>query len=182
MKLLSICGSPRKGNSEALLLHLKTLFEKAGIENEVILLREKNIAHCDGCTEYCNKELKCEKHDDMDEILEKMLAVDGYVFACPSYFRMAPGIFKDFIDRCSIFYTAKTDLSSKKTVMLAVGAGETSETDLCLNFIVKNFCEALGMNVVAKKSFKGKSDLNEDYENILTGEVKGELEKVVEGL
>jgi len=35
MKILSICGSPRKGNSEAILNRLKQIFERKGIENEI---------------------------------------------------------------------------------------------------------------------------------------------------
>jgi len=32
---ITICGSPRRGNSEAILNRLKQIFEKNGIENEL---------------------------------------------------------------------------------------------------------------------------------------------------
>ena len=124
LKILSICGSPRKGNSEAILNKLRQIFEKKGVKNEIILLREKNIQRCDGCVEYCNKNLNCHKKDDMVEIFEKMKNADGYVFISPNYFKMPSGLFKNFIDRCSIFYTAQTDLSEKRAIVIAVGADE----------------------------------------------------------
>jgi len=163
MKILSICGSPRKGNSEAILDKIKDILEEKGIENEMIFLREKNIKRCDGCVEYCNKNLKCKHDDDMAGIMQKMLEADGYVFVVPNYFKMPPGIFKDFIDRCSIFYTAGTDLSGKKAIVIAVGADETEGIDVCLNNICENFCKTLGIPVVAKKSFKTKSELKGNY-------------------
>ena len=126
MKILSICGSPRKGNSEAILNRLKQLLKKKGVENEIILLREKNIQRCNGCVEYCNHNLKCHHKDDMAEIMQKMLEADGYVFALPNYFAMPPGLFKNFIDKCSIFYTAQTDLTSKRAIVISVGTDFTS--------------------------------------------------------
>jgi len=44
MKILSICGSPRRGNSEAIIKRLKEIFEQKGIENKIILLREKKYS------------------------------------------------------------------------------------------------------------------------------------------
>jgi len=91
MKILSICGSPRRGNSEAITERLKEIFEQKGIENKVILLREKNIQRCNGCVEYCNEHLKCWHRDGMAKIIQEMLKADGYVFVSPNYITMQPG-------------------------------------------------------------------------------------------
>ena len=119
MKILSICGSPRKGNSEAIIKRLQQIFNQKGIENEVVLLRKKKIQRCQGCVEYCNQHLKCWHDDDMAEIIKKMMMADGYVFVSPNYYAMPPGLFKDFIDKCSVLYTSyyftkKPDLSKKR--------------------------------------------------------------------
>jgi len=185
MKILSICGSPRKGNSEAILNRLKQELEKKGIENEIILLRNKNIQRCNGCVEYCNKNLKCHHDDDMAEIREKMLDADNYIFAMPNYFAMPPGLFKDFIDKCSIFYTAETDLSSKRAIVISVGTDLENIKENIKN-ISDNFCSILKINVIAKGAFVSRSELkgndNDIFENGLNPDIEQQLENMAEKL
>jgi len=190
MKILSICGSPRKGNSEAIINRLKEIFEHKGIKNEVILLREKNIQRCNGCVEYCNKHLKCCHKDDMPEIIQKMLKADGYVFVSPNYFAMPPGLFKDFIDKCSVLYTAyhftkKTDLSKKRAIVITVGT-DKEFIDACRDHISKWFLGTLRIEVVAKKSFRSRSEFkgnyNDIFENKLNANIDEELEKMANKL
>lgn len=186
MKILSICGSPRKGNSETIILKLKEIFEKGGVENEIILLREKNIARCDGCVEFCNKNLNCHKKDDMPELFDKIKKADAYVFVYPNYFNMPPGIFKNFMDRMSIFYPAQLDFLKKKTIVVCVGADTAEKTNSCLNNFCDSFCNVLKMIVVAKKSFQANSELRGEYDDIFTNKyndnVVGELEKMAKTL
>lgn len=185
LKILSICGSPRKGNSEAILYRLKEILEKKGIKNEIILLREKNIQRCRGCVEYCNRNLKCWQKDDMAEIMKKMIKAHGYIFAMPNYFSMPPGLFKDFIDKCSIFYTAQTDLTSKRALVISVGMDLPLIKENIQN-IVKNFCNTLEIKVVAEGAFISRSELkgnyNDIFENKLNPNIEKELEKMVDKL
>jgi len=182
LKILSICGSPRKGNSEAVLYRLKKIFEKNGTENEIILLRKMNVKRCDGCVEHCNKKLNCRKKDDMIEILGKMKNADGYIFISPNYFKMPTGIFKNFIDRCSVLYTAQTDLSGKRAIVVAIGADEIKNIDVCLKNICDNFCRALGIPVVAKKSFRSRSELKGNYNDIFENKLNFGIEKELESM
>ncbi len=185
MKIISICGSPRKGNSEAILNRLKQELEKKGIENDIILLRNKNIQRCNGCVEYCNKNLKCHHDDDMAEIREKMIDADGYIFAMPNYFAMPPGLFKDFIDKCSIFFTAETDLSSKKAIVISVGTDISNIRENVRN-ISENFCSILKIKVITKGAFVSRSELkgndNDIFENGLNQDIEQQLENIAEEL
>lgn len=36
-KILSICGSPRKGNSESILLRIQEILKERGVDNEIVL-------------------------------------------------------------------------------------------------------------------------------------------------
>ena len=187
MKILSICGSPRKGNSEAVLNKLKQIFEKLGVENEIILLREKNIERCDGCVEYCNKELKCHKKDGMSEVYEKMKKADAFVFISPNYFKMPTGLFKNFIDRSSIFFTkawskGKSEITGKKAIAIVVGTDDIKEINVCLKNITDNFCETLGLEVVAAKSFKSRSELKGNYNDIFENDLNKNIEKDLEDM
>lgn len=190
MKILSICGSPRKGNSEAIINRFKKIFNHKGIKNEIVLLREKNIQRCNGCVEYCNKQLKCRHKDDMNEIIQKMLEADGYVFVSPNYFAMPPGLFKDFIDKCSVLYTSyyftkQPDLSKKKAIVVTVGT-DKEFIDACRDHISKWFLGTLKIKVIAKKSFLSKSELkgnyNDIFENKLNPNINEDLEKVANKL
>jgi len=107
-KVLGICGSPRKGNTEWMLRKLLDGAKKAGAETEIILLREKNIKACDGCLtcEAGGKDRKgiCRIEDDMQGIYPKLLEADALLFGTPVYFEMLSGLLKNFMDRtCPIW-------------------------------------------------------------------------------
>jgi multimeric flavodoxin WrbA len=169
MKILSICGSPRKGNSETVLLALQKIFKEKGVENEIILLREKNIERCHGCVEFCNHQHVCRLHDDMDEIMAKMIKADAYVFNSPNYFQMPSGLFKDFIDRCCIFFTNNEEpFKNKQAAVICVGADKPEKIDVCTQIIANNFCKTLGLKVAGTRSFQTHSELNDNYDDVFT--------------
>ncbi|MBL7159259.1 flavodoxin family protein [Candidatus Microgenomates bacterium] len=186
MKILSICGSPRKGNSETILLRIQALLKKKGIENEIILLRKKEINRCRGCVEYCNNKLKCQIKDDMPEIMAKMEKAAGFVFISPNYFKMPTGLFKDFIDRCSVFYTAGKEklFKMKKAIVICVGTDNLEGIDVCTHNIAENFCKTLGLQVVGRKSFRSRSELkgnsNDIFENNLNPNINKDLQRLVD--
>lgn len=188
MKILSICGSPRKGNSETVLLRLQKRFQNRGIENEIVLLRDKSISRCRGCVDYCNHKLECQIQDDMQSIMTKMETADGLIFISPNYFRMPTGLFKDFIDRCSIFFTAgkEKQFKKKKAVVICVGTDAVEEIDVCTNNIVNNFCKTLGLQVVGQKSFRShselKGNLNDIFESGLNPTIEKDLDQLAESL
>ncbi len=185
MKILIFSGSPRKGNSETLCNRMKELLEEKGTETEVILLREKNIQRCNGCVEYCNKNLKCRHNDDMDSLMKKMTDANGYVFVLPNYFAMPPGLFKDFIDKCSILYTAQTDLTSKRAAVISVGT-DKPQIEKNVRNVSENFCKTLKIKVVATGAFVSRSELkgnyNDIFENGLNLDIEEELEKMASKL
>jgi len=124
MKLVGVCGSPRKGNTEWMLRKLLEAASKAGAETELILLREKDIKGCDGCLscEAGGKERKgvCKLRDDMQQIYPKLLEADGLAFGTPVYFEMLSGLLKNFLDRtCPIWPM----LERKPIVGIAVAEG-----------------------------------------------------------
>jgi len=108
MKVIGICGSPRKGNTEWMLRRLLESVAQGGIDTELILLRDKDIKGCDGCLtcETGGKERKgvCIIQDDMQQIYPKLVEADGLAFGTPVYFEMLSGLLKNFMDRtCPIW-------------------------------------------------------------------------------
>ena len=122
MKVVGICGSPRRGNTEWILRRLLEVLAIKGVEQELILLRRKNIKGCNGCLtcEKGGKERKgiCTIRDDMQEVYPKLTEADCLIFGTPVYFEMLSGLLKNFIDRtCPIW----PRLQGKLFVGIAVG-------------------------------------------------------------
>ena len=108
MKVVGICGSPRKGNTEWMLRKLLEGIAKGGADTELILLRGKDIKGCDGCLscEVGGKQRKgiCTIQDDMQQIYPKLVEADALAFGTPVYFEMLSGLLKNFMDRtCPIW-------------------------------------------------------------------------------
>ena len=185
MKILSICGSPRKGNSETILLSLQVLLQAKRVENEIVLLREKKIHRCQACVEYCNHYKKCRLQDDMVEILDKYVVADGYIIATPNYYQMPPGIFKDFIDRSSILLSQNREehFKHKKAVVICVGTDTLERIGNCAKVIADNYFGEVGLTQTMKKCFQSKSELkgnyNDIFENGLNPKIKQDLKECV---
>ena len=108
MKILAICGSPRRGNTEWMLRRLLEEAAAHDAETELVLLRQQDIKGCNGCLkcEVGGKERKgvCTIKDDMEDLLPKLLKADVIVLGTPVYFEMLSGLLKTFMDRtCPIW-------------------------------------------------------------------------------
>lgn len=100
MKILLINGSPRKGgNSEVLCEQFAKGATEAGHEAEKIDLYKQKISPCVACYG-CRKTQTCVIKDDMQTVLEKMIAADVIVLSSPVYFYSLSGQLKVMIDRC----------------------------------------------------------------------------------
>ena len=149
MKLLAICGSPRKGNTEFM---LNTVLNEIKGDKELILLREKNIKHCNGCLS-CDKTNKCIIQDDMQEIYQKLIDSDILLIGTPNYFDNVPGLLKDFIDRTNPFY--ETDiLKGKKVVVLVAGGGEIENSKRVVNQALTYFIKGHNMELIDSICFE----------------------------
>lgn len=129
MKIMLINASPRpEGTIATLAREVTAQLEQAGAEVEQLQLANCNIKYCTFCmTCYRDKDTpigKCVLQDDMQTILPKLRAADGYVMATQVSSGHANAIFKTFMERCS--YTAG---SSKGKVLWLKGVPVTRFTD-----------------------------------------------------
>jgi multimeric flavodoxin WrbA len=128
MKIIGVCGSPRRGNTEWMLTTLCESLEKGGAKFEVLLLRKMDVKMCRGCLA-CEKDGKerkgdCVIKDDMASIYPKLLAADGIVLATPGYMGLLSGLLKNFLDRtCAVW----PRLEGKKLAGLAVAEETTGQ-------------------------------------------------------
>lgn len=145
MKILAICGSPRKGNTEFMIDTV--LNEIKNHEKEFVLLRNKKIRHCVGCL-YCDehKEDCSIRDDDMKELNDKFKKADIIIIGSANYFDNVTGLLKDFIDRTNPFY--KTGLlKGKKVYGLIAGGMSKAHSEKAMNAI-KIFARAHDMKFI----------------------------------
>lgn len=142
-KVLAICGSPRKGNTEFM---LNTILNKVKSNKELILLRDYNIKHCEG-TANCSKTKNCCIKDDMNKLYKKLEEADIIIFGSPAYWYSVTGIFKDFMDRCTPYYYNKK-LGGKKAILITVGQDETKESIIPVINLLKKFCKELEIKII----------------------------------
>ncbi len=132
IRLLGICGSPRKkGNSNYLLEWvIKGARDVAPdlLDDEVYSLAGKQIAPCIAC-DRCSKTGKCAIEDDFQELRDKWLVADAIIYSVPVYNMGIPAQLKSFIDRLgnSMVYASggaeAIDAKNLKVVGVAVQGG-----------------------------------------------------------
>ena len=101
MKILAIMGSPRKGNTYRAVQRIEENMKAMGeVEFEYLWLKDAGLADCKGCTVcFLKGEQRCPLKDGRKAIEQKMLSVDGVIFASPNYASNVSGLMKTFIDR-----------------------------------------------------------------------------------
>lgn len=108
MNIISVCGSPRKGNTEWMLTELNRQAEALGMATGLVLLRQHEIGPCNGCLT-CEKggqdrKGACKIDDGISSLLPRLLEADIIVFGTPVYFELLSGLLKNFMDRtCPIW-------------------------------------------------------------------------------
>src|SRR3989338_6880524 len=155
MKILAVNGSPRKGNSDAMLDVLLGSAREHGAETEIVYLREKKLQFCSGGDDCCPVKKECHIKDDMPEIYKKLENAGIIILASPCYFFNVTARMKNFMDRCNPYYFNKR-LKGKKFFLLSVGGYEASikgAIDAMKNFVGGVHGKVIGSySAVADKS------------------------------
>jgi multimeric flavodoxin WrbA len=121
MKVIGVCGSPRRGNTEWMLGRVMEEAARNGAEVETLLLRKMDVRMCRGCLA-CEERGRdrpgiCKIRDGMVGVYPRLVAADVIVLATPAYFELLSGRLKNFLDRtCPIW----PRLEGKRMAGLAV--------------------------------------------------------------
>lgn len=142
MKILLLSSSPRKENSQTLLLAKEVLrgCDKANVKSEIIHLCDLKIEFCRHC-EACHKKiLCCPIKDDVGAILKSILEADAIILASPNYINHITASMKAFFDRSSHFIHCKRLMEKYIVGVVCSGSGEDKEV---LRYI-KHYANACG--------------------------------------
>ena len=166
MKVLMINGSPRiNGNTTIALNEMLKVFEKEGVDAEVVQIGNKDIRGCIACGS-CFEKGKCVFNDIVNELAPKFEAADGLVVATPVYYASANATLIACLDR--LFYSTHFDKTMKVGASVAVARrGGCSATFDELN----KYFTICGMPVASSQ-----------YWNSVHGREKGQAEQDAEGL
>lgn len=87
MKIAVLNGSPKVGNTAAMVNAFAEGAKEAGHEVEILHVGKMKIGGCLGC-EYCHTkgEGKCVQKDDMEQVMAAYLTADMVVYASPIYY------------------------------------------------------------------------------------------------
>ena len=166
MKVLMINGSPRRGGNTSIALgEMIKVFEKYGIETEVVTIGNMDVRGCIACTN-CYRTGKCAIDDIVNEVAPKFEAADGLVVASPVYYASPNGTVLSFLDR--LFYSTHFD----KTMKVGAGIAVARRGGCSATFDVLNkYFTISGMPVASSQ-----------YWNMVHGQRAGEANEDGEGL
>ena len=102
MKILVLNGSPKRDKSDTLRItraFLDGMQEAAEQEIHILHVIDKHIEPCTGCFACMHNGGDCVHHDDMQAILEEILASDLLIWSFPLYCYGMPAPLKALLDR-----------------------------------------------------------------------------------
>ena len=106
-----INGSPRaNGNTSIALNEMKTVFEKEGVDAEIVQVGSEAVRGCIACNR-CAELGKCVFDDVVNKLAVKLSEADGLVVASPVYYASANATLIAVLDR--LFYSTSFDKTMK---------------------------------------------------------------------
>ena len=168
MKFCILMGSPRLNkNTAELLKPFMSELKSHGCEVEYITLADKNILPCQGCytCQHIAERYGCVQEDDVDKIMDAIIASDCVVFATPIYSWYCTPPMKALMDRhygLNKFYgrAAKGSLwEGKKIAIVATLGYDASYAADPFETGIKRLCEHSNLNYVGMYSVRDEDDL-----------------------
>ena len=90
-KVILISGSPKpEGNTAQLMNDCARLIREQGVETEVISFSGMKIESCTACGN-CGESKVCSLQDGLNDVIEKLRGVQGFIVGSPVYFGTARG-------------------------------------------------------------------------------------------
>ena len=140
IKLLGICGSPRKNMSSQFMLEMALEaardFDTDLVETELYAFSGKTFQPCDSCHQ-CEELGFCWiADDDFAELRDKWLDADAVIYSVPVYHMGVPSQFKSFIDRLGhSVQESFNDRALKVMGFLTSGSGFASGQESVMVFL-----------------------------------------------
>jgi multimeric flavodoxin WrbA len=130
MKVVGICGSPRRQATEHVLEVALEMLKGKGFETQLWTVRGKWLEFCTHC-DFCLKNKVCSNQDDMEELYELLAHAKGIIFATPVYNGGVSAQLKTVMDRTRALVAADKNFFKGKVGMgITVGGDRTGGQEL----------------------------------------------------
>ena len=144
MKILGICGSPRKNNLSTTCQVIEHILAASEIEHEIVSLGQLNYSGCVACLA-CAPDNVCRVKDDLEPLHAKILEADAYVIGSPNYYSGMTSLTHAFLERWFQFrHRGAKHLWGKVAVAVGVGSmGGDPVIDQIEKFMSYNFIKTI---------------------------------------
>ncbi len=177
--IVGICGSPRNGATEYVLLQALNMLKENGFKTRFFTVREKKINFCTHC-DHCLKFKECIFKDDMNTLYKLLKEAKGVVIATPVYNGGISGQSKVIMDRCRALLAENPKIFKYKIGMaIAVGGDRIGGQELAIQqihtFYILNeiipisggaFGANLGANFWSKDTLEGVKEDEEGFRSL----------------
>jgi 2-amino-4-deoxychorismate dehydrogenase len=168
-KIVAINGSERDGNTADVLRHAAKIAASRGVGFEAIDLRNIRMLRCGPCGDCNHRLIRCEQTDDIPEVVDKLIAADGIIYASPVHGFGAASLMQTFIERAGVGYLRfDRPLSNKVAGVIAVArrysAGEVW-SQLTANALLNRMI-VVGAGFPAEVQALHKGDAAKDEEGL----------------
>ncbi len=158
MKIAILNGSPKIGNTAAMVNAFAEGAKAAGHDVEILHVGKMKIAGCLGC-EYCHTkgEGKCIQQDDMAKVMPAYLESDMIVFATPIYYFDMTAQLSAAIQR--VYCIGKPAKATKAAMLISSGSPGTGEGAIVS---YKNMLAYIGLEDAGVCALAGEECQNEE--------------------
>jgi len=145
MKIVGILSSPRGKKSTTLKLMDAALdgAADAGAQVEVIDVAKLTIKFCTAC-DSCHEKGKCSIKDDFNDVMDKILAADGFILSSPNYITNVTAQLKVLFDRSPRMVHEQLFEGKYGFSLTTAGSGDV---DFVLN-IMNDYIKICGGNTI----------------------------------
>lgn len=168
MKVLLINGSPNEhGCTYTALKEMTDVFEKRGVEAEILWLGKKPIAGCLACGA-CRRIGKCVQNDIVNEALALLDGVDALVLGSPVYYAGPSGQICAFLDR--LFFAGNSKLAGKPgaSIVSCRRGGATAAFDRLNKYFTINCMPVVSSNYWNQVHGNTPDEVRQDAEGLQT--------------
>ena len=158
LKVLGLSTSPRdRGNSDLLVREALRGAESAGADGEYLSLRGLSVHPCVECNACAGTGL-CRVGDDLQQVLDQVLAADRLIFGTPVFFMAVCAQAKLLIDRCQCLWSRKYVLKQpvlaggprdRRALVIAVGGTKSKQMFECVGLTMKYWFDVLDVRHAA---------------------------------
>lgn len=167
MRFCILMGSPRlTGNTAEILKPFISELEENSAIIDYIPLADKNISPCRGCYVCQNvfNEYGCVQHDDMYDVVSKLIQADYIIFATPIYSWYCTAKMKAVLDRhygLNKFYGEATGSlwENKKVALITTHGYEKQYATEPFEMGIKRLCQHSGLCYKGMYSVRDEDDL-----------------------